>query len=108
MESVGDAVVNVVREIVVESSADVSVDRLKLDENKWYAVHEADKIGASIVVRHADALEFQLPNSQKAILARIAEIDNARVSPLRLAGVITPFHGNAIADKMVKVTVVLD
>src|SRR5437016_328728 len=49
-------VAQVIREIVVEAGANVSVHRLQLDEDQREAVDEAHKISAPIVVGHAGAL----------------------------------------------------
>ena len=68
MEGVGDDVlVHVVGKVVVESLADVLVDRLQLDEDQRKAVDEADQIGAPVVVRRADAGELQLAHGEEAI-----------------------------------------
>src|SRR5215510_2633536 len=56
MEGLCDAVfMQVISQIVVEASPNVQINGLELYENQWQTVHEADKIGPPIVVRHAHA-----------------------------------------------------
>ena len=88
--------------------ADVPVHRLQLDEDQRQAVDEAHQIRATVVVRHAHALNLQLAHGQEAVVRDVAEVDHLRPRVARLAGGIAPLHRHATADEAVELAVVLD
>ena len=109
MEGVGDDVlVHVVGEVVVEALADVSVDRLQLDEDQWQAVDEADQIGTAVVVRRADAGEFQLAHGKKAVrTGPVVEVDHPGAGGFPVILGVPIFDRHATAEQPVEIAVVL-
>ena len=79
MEGMGDDVlVHVVGEVVFEAFADISVDRLQLDEGQRQAVYETDQVGAAVVVGRPDAGELQLAHGKETVgTGRVVEVDYA-------------------------------
>ncbi len=110
VEGMGDDVlVHIVAQIAVETGADVLVDRLQLDEDQRQSVDEADEIGAAVVVRRAQASQFQFPHGEEAVgTRRIVEIDHADAGIAALAVGVPPGNRHAIADCSREILIVLD
>ena len=78
------------------------------------AVDEADQIGAAVVVRDAEALNLQFPDGKEAVVGRavrantVLEIYDLGAGVFGFAAGVAPFDGNAVADEVVVLAVVLD
>src|SRR5262245_56096575 len=110
VKGMGNAVlVQIVGQVVVEAGADVPVDGLQLDKDQRQAVDKAHEVGASVVVRHAYALDLQFAHCQEAVVdgGVVTEIDHLRTSMARLASEVTPLYWHALSDIAVVLAVVL-
>src|SRR5262249_55128044 len=108
MEGLCDAVfMQVISQIVVEASPNVQINGLELYENQWQTVHEADKIGPPIVVRHAHALDLQFAHSEEPVIGWLAKVDHLRAHALDLSVIFAPLHRHAEANVVVEVPVAL-
>jgi hypothetical protein len=109
VEGVGDAVLGeVVGQVVVEAGADVPVYGLQFDEDQRQAVDEAHQIRATVVVRHAHALDLQFAHGEKAVVGGAPEVDNLRPCVARFARSIAPLDRYTNADEAIELAVVLD
>jgi hypothetical protein len=103
-----DLLGHVVGEVVVEPPANVPVDGFELDENQRQAVDEADKVRPAVVMRHPQSLQLQLAHGDKAIVGRVAKVNDAGMAVTGLAVWLPPGDRHAIADVAIEFAIVLD
>ena len=114
-ECVGDDVlVEVIAQVIVETGADVLVDRFQFDEDQGQAVDETDQIGAAVIARRAQAGDLQLPDGEKSVVGPVVragavlKVDDPRVGTVLAVLRVTVSDGYAVAEKAVELFVLLD
>lgn len=108
MEGVRDTVITqVIREVIVESRADVPVHRFQFDKDQRQAVHETDHIRTTVVIRHADTLNLQFPHGEETVVGGLAKVDHLRPLAAHFARSLPPFDRDASTNKPVKFSVML-
>ena len=97
VKKVGDGV-QIVAIVIEIGGFYIYITAFQLDEKQGQAIYEANNICAAAV---GVAVDFQLRDSQEAIVVRLAEVNHAGSAGVCFSVCLAYRHGNAVTNEVV-------